>query len=218
MERYPSAVAISDLFATTITGTVTAPFISSRSRSCISIEYPQCSEGSRMKRMTEATFTIAESACRSIWLRSSAGRSRIPGVSTNWILLRPSWRRPTMTPFVVNGYEAISGVADEISRMNEDFPTFGYPAMTMVKASSMWGSFRSTFLTSFRNRRSSSIWWTMEAIRATACRRMTRGSSDFLALNARSPPTMPVCFAAQPTAPSDCRIRSSPKRMSAISR
>ncbi len=121
-----------------------------------------------------------------------------------------------ITPLVVKGYPATSGAADETARMNEDLPTFGYPATTTVNSSETCGSFRSTFRASLRNRSSGSIWWTIEEIRATARRRWAVMSSARRIFEAIEKPFSRTCQAAQPTAPSAFFMRSMPYRISTM--
>ena len=111
--------------------------------------------------------------------RSSAGLiNRSLVCWTNWIRSRPIIRCPTMMPFVVKGYEATWGSA-EIPAGSMKITYIGVSRNNYRACVLNMGSFRRTFRTSFKNRRSLSIWCTMEASRATVFLRTVVVSSDF---------------------------------------
>lgn len=157
--RSPPVLRMSLLLSASMMTTPGNPFLTvARSLSCISMGYPQVSEGSSTKSMTSVRYLSARTACLSMAFLSSNSLSRSPGVSMIWYLLQSSWMWPTMMPLVVNGYGAISGSAEESTFTRLLLPTFGNPATTSVGSlGSTAGSLRNLFLASCRNSRSSEM-------------------------------------------------------------
>jgi len=120
----------SALFSTATIGTSSKSFfICSSILYWSSSEYPQVSDGSKIKTIMSARWVSAAIACFSISFLLESGLSKSPGVSIIWYVFVVNFSSilicPTMTCFVVKGYVAISGFADDRCLRSDDYPTFG---------------------------------------------------------------------------------------------